>query len=226
MTIISEIRFTHDDGALTHTLEELPELDVTIIPEASTDPERSVYFLRLDNVDFSEIRPVLAEDPSVRTIEPMPGFDDRQLCGVEFTEGTKIIGSKVTDEGGFVLNAWSSSTADEFRGWHERLLLPSREALRNVWEYARDEGFEIEILDFYERTQTDQEQLKPDVLTDQQRDTLIAAYEAGYFTQPRETSLDELAASLNLSATAVSGRIKRGMKALIGMTLVVEGNDV
>ncbi|MFB6296675.1 MAG: helix-turn-helix domain-containing protein, partial [Halobacteriales archaeon] len=62
----------------------------------------------------------------------------------------------------------------------------------------------------------------PRAPTDEQREALVAAYEQGYFAEPRETSLEALAESLELSPTAVAGRLRRGMKATVEMTLAAD----
>ena len=124
MTIITEVRFAHEHGALTDALSAVPELDATIIRDAGTNPERSVYYLGFDGADQDEIRTALADDRTVREFEPMPGFEDRQIWEVEFTTETKLLGPIVTDHGGFVLDARSQRVDSNPRGWHERWVLP------------------------------------------------------------------------------------------------------
>jgi hypothetical protein len=152
----------------------------------------------------------------------MSGFEDQHLWGVEFSAEAKLLAPKVTNEEGFVLDARSSDLDGGRRGWHERWLVPDREALHEIWEGAREEGFEFEIIEFRSQGRTDPEYPGGGAPTDEQREALLAAYEHGYFAEPRETSLEELAEVLGLSPTAVGGRLRRGMRSLVGMTLVVE----
>ncbi len=224
MTIVTEVRFAHGDGALADTLAALPDVDVTVIREASTDPGGSVYLLRFDGDigGYEELEEVLDADHTVRAAEPMSGFEDQHLWGVEFSAEAKLLAPKVTNEEGFVLDARSSDLDGGRRGWHERWLVPDREALHEIWEGAREEGFEFEIIEFRSQGRTDPEYPGGGAPTDEQREALLAAYEHGYFAEPRETSLEELAEVLGLSPTAVGGRLRRGMRSLVGMTLVVE----
>lgn len=224
MVIVTEVRFTHEDGALTDTFSRLPDLDATVVRETSTNPGESVYVLRFDYDGSADVRPVLAADPTVREVEAMPGFETRSQWAIRFTDGTRLLNPRVTSEGGFVLDARSSNGGHHPRGWHEHWLLPDRETLHDVWQYARDEGFDFEVLEFSDRGRTDPEYPGATAPTEEQRETLVAAYEQGYFAEPRETSLEELADSLDLSPTAVGGRLRRGMKALVGMS-VVEGAE-
>ncbi|WP_309138889.1 helix-turn-helix domain-containing protein [Haloterrigena gelatinilytica] len=45
-------------------------------------------------------------------------------------------------------------------------------------------------------------------------------YERGYFEDPRDSSVEDLADALGVSSSAVSGRLRRGLKALIENSLV------
>ena len=224
MAIVTEVRFAHEDGALADTLAACPEVDVTVIREASTDPGGSVYLLRFDGDvgGYDEMGAVLERDHTVEIAEPMSGFEDQHLWAVEFSPAARLLGPKVTREEGFVLDARSSSPGDGRRGWHERWLVPSREALQEIWQHARAEGFEFDIIEFRRQGRTDPKYPGGDAPTEEQREALLAAYEHGYFAEPRETSLEELADILDISPTAVGGRLRRGMRSLVGMTLVVE----
>lgn len=223
MSIITEVRFAHEDGALADTLNAHPDLAVSVIREASTNPEHNIDLFRFGECD--EIEAILEEDHTVSDVKPMMGFEDQRLLGIEFEPEAKLLNPEVTKEDGFVLQAQDSNTSG-LRGWHERWLLPNRNALQDIWQYARDEGFTFEVLEFHRQGHTtNPAHLGLNALTEQQRETLIAAYEQGYFTEPRETSLEELAVSLDLSATAVGGRLRRGMKALIGITLAVDDDE-
>lgn len=221
MPIITEVEFGHPHGALADTLEALPELSVSVVRETRTDPRRSLYLMRFDAQD-TDLTTVLKADSTVRAVEPMPGFEDQQVWGIEFAADTKLMSPRVTNVDGFVLDASSTAVTETLRGWHERWLLPDRTALHDIWDYARSNGFEFEVLEFRRQGQTDFAYSGPAAPTDEQREALITAYHANYFADPRETSLDEIAAELNISPTAAAGRIKRGLESLIAMTLTVD----
>ncbi|ELZ18400.1 bacterio-opsin activator HTH domain-containing protein [Haloterrigena salina JCM 13891] len=56
-------------------------------------------------------------------------------------------------------------------------------------------------------------------LTDRQHEALRTAYELGYFDVPRRTSLEEVAAELDISASSVSERLRRAQTRLIRETV-------
>lgn len=228
MALITEVRFAHERGALADTLTALPGLEVTVSRDARTDPGQSVYLIQFEDHSFDAVQGVLAEDRTVNEVRKMPGFEERHLLGIEFSPGAKLLNPEVTRRDGFVLEAHSAGArpADGGpRGWHERWLLPDGEALHDVWKHARDEGFEFEVLELRQHGRSGPYFRGSSALTEQQREALLAAYEHGYFTEPRETSLEELAEVLGISPTAVGGRLRRGMKSLIGMTLVVDQGE-
>jgi len=222
MALVTEVRFAHADGALADTLSALPALDAVVVPETSTDPRGSVYFFRFDHESTTELRTVLAEDHTVATVTKLSGFVDDGVLGIEFAPGTELLAPEVTSQGGFVLAARSAAPTGGARGWRERWLLPDREAVHEIWRHAREVDFEFEVLELRQGGGIGETYPGGDALTDQQRRALSVAYERGYFREPREASLEELADELDLSASAVGGRLRRGMKSLVGQTLVAD----
>lgn len=225
MAIISEVRFAHEAGALAHTLEELPEVDVRIIRETSTNPRTHNYYVRIGHGERERIQGVLEADPSVLDVTPIPKFEDHQVWTVAFDPGTKLLGPEVTASGGLVIDARSSSPVHQRRGWHERWLLPDQEAIRDIWQRAREEGFAFELVEVHRGGFLNERDQGRNALTDHQRRALEAAYDGGYYAEPRETSLEALGRELDLSASATGGRLRRGMKSLVGATLVVDSPD-
>lgn len=222
MAIVTEIEFAHDDGALVDTLTRNPELDVTIVRDARTAPGESVYLVQFGADGLDYIQAELEDDHSVAGVSRQQWFAEQRILGVEFASEAKLLNPEVTAKDGLVLKARSSNTYQEPRGWRERWLLPDGDALQDVWRHAREEGFEFDIVDLQQQGDTNPDFSGRTTLTAEQRDGLVTAYQRGYFTEPRETGLEELAADMGLSPTAVGGRIKRGMKTLIWQTLVVE----
>lgn len=225
MAIITEVRFAHEDGALADTLGRLPTLDVAVIGETSTVPDGSISLLRFEYDGPEDLAAVLAADHTVSETVERRVTDGGYLLDVAFADGAKLMSPRVTSQGGFVLDARSDPADADPRGWRERWLLPDREALHDVWQYAREEGFEFEVRELHQRGRTDAEYPGPDAVTEEQRQALVAAYERGYFAEPRDSSLEELAETLDISPSAVGGRLKRGLKSLVGAALVVDDRE-
>lgn len=222
MVLITEVRFAHERGALADTLTAMPDASVDVFREASTAPGQGVYFFRFDDARPEDVRPILEADRTVRDLEPVSAVDDERLWKIELAPETKLLGPIVTEHGGFVLDARSSLRRCEPRGWRERWFFPDQDGIDVVWQYARAEEFEFEVLDLTRQLRPNVQHVGTNPLTEQQRRTLVAAYERGYFEEPRRTSLEELAETFDVSPSAVNGRLRRGLKALIAAALIVE----
>ena len=219
MSTIADVRFAHEEGALAHTFTELPEADAAVIRETSTEPLH--YFIRFEHHRADDVRAALEQDRTVSTVTPISTSGTRQVWGVQFASEARLLNPLVTNEGGFVLYARRSTPAKSPSGWRERWFLPGHETLYSIWQRARKAEFEFEILHFHSLDGAVSEYSAAQALTQEQRDALALAYERGDFTEPRETSLDALADELELSPSAVAGRLKRGMKLLIEESLAV-----
>ncbi|AXR80524.1 helix-turn-helix domain-containing protein [Natrarchaeobaculum sulfurireducens] len=225
MSLITEVRFAHEDGVLADTLTALPDLSVDIVREASTAPDKGVYFFRFDHAHPEEVRPLLESDHTVSVAERVPAVDDQHLWKIALTSETKLLAPAVTVRGGVVLDARSALTNTEPRGWRERWFFPDDDGIHEIWNHARAADFEFEVLDLSRQLQPDVPHVEVNPVTDEQHRALLTAYELGYFEEPRKTSLEELAAALDLSPSAVNGRLRRGLKSLIGAAFTVDVED-
>lgn len=220
MAVLSTVQFAHPDGALVYTLEELPSVNVRVLREASTDPEHDASVFMFRGSTLEELESVLSSDPCVAETHPMPNYQGMDVFGIQFSPDTELLAPVVTEQQGFSLEARRTDPESGMHGWWERWLFAQRDGLNRVWEYARDAGFQFDVLSINE--------FRPEgsaatgALTEEQRETLLFAYDRGYFKEPRETSLEELAGEMSLSSTAVGGRIRRGVNALVEATVVQE----
>ena len=223
MAVLATVQFTHEDGALVHTLQELPELGVRVLREAGTDPENPTSVFMFDGGSLDTIETALAADPSVEMTHPMPNYQGRHVFGIEFTSETRLLAPLVTEQRGFSLEAKRTKPDAGMDGWWERWLFPSREGLNTVWKRARAEDFQFNIVSINEFHP--EGSAETGALTQEQRDTLLFAHKQGYFEEPRKTSLEDLASKMDLSSTAVGGRIRRGVNALVKSTVVQDGDN-
>lgn len=225
MVLVTEVRFAHERGALADTLTAMPDVSVDVVREASTAPGHSAYFFRFGHSCPEDVRPVLETDRTVRDFEPVSAVDDQRLWKIELAPETKLLSPIVTEQGGFVLDARSSHTRRDPRGWRERWFFPDQDGITVVWQHARAEEFEFDVLDLTRQLQPAATRMGTTPLTEQQRRTLLTAYERGYFEEPRKTSLEDLAETFDVSPSAINGRLRRGLKALIAAALIVEVPD-
>lgn len=222
MAIVAEVDFAHEHGALVDTLTGNPDLDLMVVRDARTAPGQSEYLVRFECDRLDEVVDALEADHTVGQVARVPWFEDQHIVGVEFAPDARLLNPEVTARNGLVLKARSGPGNRRPRGWRERWLLPDGDALQEIWQDARADGFEFDIIDLEQQGTTGTELSRTVSLTPEQRDGLVVAYRHGYFDEPRKTSLEALADELDVSPTAVGGRIKRGMKTLIWRTLVLD----
>lgn len=215
MTIITKVFFSHPDMALADTITGQNDVTIRVVPEVGTDPEHDMYFILVEGDDLSTFEAALEADHTVVESALRSEFERQCLYAVEFAPETKLLAPRVTEAGGLSLEAKGLND-----GWMERWQLPSREALHGIWEHARETSFNFEILELYRHDDTTFGGSFG--LTEEQREALVLAKNRGYFKEPRSFSLSELADELDISPTAASGRLRRGIDKLVQSTLIDE----
>lgn len=103
--------------------------------------------------------------------------------------------------------------------WTVRVWLPDRDALGTLWESAKTHGVEFtlqRVSDYAASVGTDAG------LTDAQRDALLLALVMGYFEEPRDAALRDVAAELDISQPAAGGLLRRGTRRLLRSTLAAD----
>jgi predicted DNA binding protein len=105
-------------------------------------------------------------------------------------------------------------TAD---GWEATLRFPDEATLRTFYEASEQRGLEVELRAI-NGARID-ERGGMDELSPVQRETLEAAFEAGYFDVPRSITIAELAAKLDRSEQAVSEALRRATANYLRTTL-------
>jgi len=214
VNLIASVDITHPDLALTHTIQSGSADEIRVLPQSSTDPETGKFFFLVEGADDG-FETVLDEDPTVSEWTAVTNSSPTRVYRISHPEWTKLLSPKTAELGGLVQEAVSTD-----RGWSMRLQLPDREALAAVSEFCDEEGIGFELKRMFR--QEGWIRGEPTGLTDAQRDALLAAHEHGYFEEPREASLADLAEVLGISPTAVGGRIRRGTAELVEMVLVGE----
>jgi len=213
MSITTKIHIEHERLALVPTLQSLEDIAIRVITQGNTDPGSTVFPFLINYDDRERLEEMLDTDPTVRSYELVDWTDQTGIYYIEHTPETKLISSVVTDVNGFLVH-----TETKGNGWLVRLLLPDREALNTIWEFANENDISLDIIEIYGNTDTGGESSYG--LTDEQRTALTTAYENGYFGEPRDISLNEVAEEIGLSSTAMSGRLRRGMRNLIAATII------
>lgn len=214
MSLLAVVELEHPDLLLASTIRAQSELEFELEYQTVVDPEYPVAFFSATGDCFGGIEETLADDPTVVDPLVVSSFEGRRVFRVRLNGRKKLLSPTFAELGARVLAARSTD-----RGWRLRLALPDRDALVAVREFCESEEvtFRLARLSRLEGDAT-----AGTDLTDAQAEIIRLAYERGYFEQPRGTSLRELADELNISPTAASGRLRRGLARLVEEAGVVE----
>ena len=100
-------------------------------------------------------------------------------------------------------------------GWRQTGWFATREAFKRFSTFwQQNAGFRLSRL-----TRDGESEPPGEGLTDHQQEALRTAYERGYFDIPRQASLEEVAAELDISASSLSERLRRAETQLIEETV-------
>ncbi|MFC6887733.1 helix-turn-helix domain-containing protein [Halorubrum trueperi] len=213
MSVTAKIHIGHERLALVPTLKALDEITIRVVSQGTTAPGATDFPFLIEYKDRTEVESRLEGDPTVERYELVDWTDETGIYYISHTPETLLISTVVTEVNGFLVH-----TETKGSGWLVRLLLPDRKSLNTIWEYAMENDMTFKIIEIYGSEDAGTETSYG--LTDEQTAALKTAYEEGYFGEPRKTSLDGVADEMGLSSTAMSGRLRRGMRNLVAATIV------
>ncbi|WP_435156549.1 helix-turn-helix domain-containing protein [Haladaptatus sp. DFWS20] len=212
MSIIVRSHIKHERLALSPTLRNLDEIKIRVVTQVNTNPGTTVFPFLIEYDDRKELQKTLDDDPTVNEYELVDWTHGTGIYYIEHTPETKLISTVVTNVNGLLVQ-----TETEGNGWLIRLLLPDREALNSIWKYANENDIRLDIIEMYSSDDAGTETSYG--LTDEQLIALKTAYDKGYFQEPRDISLSQVADEIDVSSTAMSGRLRRGVRNLIAATI-------
>ncbi|WP_311172405.1 helix-turn-helix domain-containing protein [Halobellus ordinarius] len=207
------VRAKHPDIVLTGAVTHDRSSKVTSVSEAGTDPTSGKFFYRIESADFDRFEDGLRNDRTVGAFERIiETRDEEAIYSFEYTDEAKVLSPVVSAANGVILDMKNDESA-----WILTIWMPERTDLVHLWDYAQQNDIDIDLLRVNEYDGLGNTDAG---LTDSQREALLVAFETGYFEEPRNATLGELAAELDISQPAASGLLRRGIKRLITSSLL------
>jgi predicted DNA binding protein len=208
MSIVAELQIRSDGMVLVPTQDRLPALEVDVVTEVATDPQRPYLYAWISGVDREAFERAIAQDPTVAEHEDYTHLADRSLYRIQVSEATDVV--TYPDWVEFGVTLLEATWADGW--WRLQLRVPNREALGEIREWCAEQAVALQVCGVVSDSTPG-----PDdpLLTAEQREVLRRAYEMGYFEIPRGHTMADLAADLDLSSQAVSERLRRGYRTLV-----------
>jgi predicted DNA binding protein len=212
------VRVEHPDIVLTKTVTHDKSSSVRSVSEAGTDPTSGKFFYHIESSDFLRFEDGLRSDNTIGAFERViETRDEKAIYSFEYTDQAKILSPVISAANGVILDMENEGSA-----WIITVWMPDRTDLVQLWDYAEQNDIDIDLLRVNEYASLGHTDAG---LTDSQREALLVAFEAGYFEEPRNATLSEVAADLDISQPAASGLLRRGIRRLIVSSMLDDSEN-
>lgn len=214
MATVVELEVSADRLGGARAFEQVQELELRVDGLIGDAPP----LVWVSGADRTTIESALEADPSLEVIAALSGTEASTDDGrywpfrVDFDQDLKLFEQIVAETGGAILTASAIGGA-----WSLELLFHERSAASEAYSVLESYDFGVTVV---RMTSLDGTGGVRSRLTEAQYETVVAAYELGYFDVPRQVTLRELAAELDVSHQALSERLRRGQAALVSQELL------
>lgn len=208
MSIVVEATIPANEFALPETLTGPLDEAFRAVRLVAHESGRAMPYLWVDATNAKRLRRSMDDDPTVREVTVVTAFGGQCLLRVEWTPRVQVFLSVLRAEGAFVLAASGYDGA-----WHLRIYFSAHDCVSAARECCEARGINISF-----KTESGRSgacEFGSFGLTDCQYETLITAYELGYYNVPREITQAELADRLGITHQALSERIRRAHETLV-----------
>lgn len=206
-----------DEFALNHSLTSIPDLVVEVERIVETGDEAVMPLLWVRGGERSEIEAAFDDDPTVDEVELVAAVEDEYMYKMQWVDHIDLILQMLTNAEATILDAYGHGDT-----WTLRMMYPKRDKLSAIHDFCNGHGLSFEVESVRDMEGNPAGRFG---LTDEQFEALTTGARRGLFTVPRESTIEELAAELDISHQALSERIRRGTEALIEDTLLVGAPD-
>ena len=212
MATIAEFTVAAEDFPLGRIFESAPEVAIEIERIVPTRDELLPYFWVWDH-DMNAIRKRIEPHSGVKSISLVDEAEGGGLFRVQWDPETQGVLTALVESNVTLLKATGNREQ-----WTFEVRADDIDQLSQFQRYCTERGIDVSLTHLHSlsemRTNTEYD------LTPEQHEALVLAFDEGYYNQPRETNLEELAAKLGISRPSLSARLNRGYRNLIGSTLV------
>lgn len=208
------VEYWTDTQLLNVALDHAPEM-VLYDEEQYASDGCDHYLFWAEGSEYEAFETGLGADPSV--------VDSRTITETETRRLYRVVTTGAAD-GRSTVGIWRDldivllETRGTVDGWTIRIRVPDRETLAHYRRLHREEDVPFRLESLYH--ESDPDAAPGATLTADQRQALLAAYEAGYFDVPRAASQSDLADRFDISSQSLSERLRRGTAALVERALI------
>lgn len=218
MNVVAEVTVPVDAFVLGRVLRAHPAVRIRLERVVPTGAG-PIPYVWVPDAHIDAVEGTLREMDAVDAIARLDSVDGETLVRIEWAQLPTDFLAALADSGARVYE-----TVGEDETWRFSLRFPDHEAMTTFYRQCLDKGIEITVRTVDSSNADGASGVGLDI-TDAQRETLRVALAAGYFDVPRQVNLTELADQLDISDTATSERLRRGISALLIRTLTVDDPD-
>ncbi len=159
-----------------------------------------------------DIESEFSDHPGVETIRLIDSVEDQYLLRVEWAKEYDGVLNVLTETGIPLIKANGTT-----RQWTFSIRGDDRYEIAAFQRRCRELDIPITLTKLHALTPI--ESGTREALTDIQEETLVLAYDRGYFNSPRDVTMEELGDELGITHQAVASRLRRGIKQILGSTI-------
>jgi len=196
-------------------------IDLSLERRVATSDGPTIYYLGVEGGDPTLVCERLRADPLIAACTVVRDEDDTRaaLVEVRLSGESQLPLDVLTDYGATVTSARAVEGDIELR-----VELPSQVAVRSVLAAVREVAPTVELVskqyvDRPAKTAAAMQDRVTAQLTDKQRAALEAAFARGYYTWPRESTMEEIAETFEISAPSLHYRLRRAHDTVVGSLL-------
>lgn len=199
------------------TLVENPDIRVEVERIVPTH-ETALPFFWVWGSEPEVFMEVAEDEPDVTHTRLLAEVENGALFRAEWAPTAEII------SGLKQLNATIIDSEGTAERWKFEVRAEERERFLEFLRLFKNQGIPISLERLYDLS--DVIEMEHRKLTSTQRETLLAAYERGYFDRPRQVTQKELAEEFDVTARAISERLRRATRNLIESSLLPSADNL
>ena len=210
MSVIADFTVGADAFVLAETLRATPTMTVEFERIVAHNREFVLPFIWVTGSEFEQFDHAITKDPTVESASVTDTFPETRLYKMQWVGDIVQTFDKLFDMEGTLLQAIGQDEE-----WELRVRFDDRTHLITFQEHLSGRG-QVHLDQIYS---PEEPQSREYELTEKQTEALLAAFEAGFYENPRLVTATELAGRFGLSQQAFSARLRRGVASLIENTI-------
>ncbi|WP_276251445.1 helix-turn-helix domain-containing protein [Haloarcula rara] len=216
MATLADFALPPDAFPLGVVFDEFPEAAVELERIVPTKDMLQQYFW-VENVPSEAVTEFFRSHTDITDVVPVDRLEDRTLFRYQSTtEDRRGVLAALVESDVTLLSATGTRV-----GWRLNVRGDQQRTIGDFDEACRAAAIQPTLRDIHASVGPPADR-HPSV-TAPQREALVLAYKNGYYAEPRETNLAELAAEVGISRQAFARRLNRGYRTLIESHLRLTG---